>query len=109
MALLSALQVSFNENEELAGEKVGFFGYGSGSKSKVFAGKISKNWKDVVAKWDLFENLKNRLAIDFDTYEKLHRKQLQHSVKSDYSGFGLQSVELENPVLMGARYYRYKD
>ena len=109
MALLSALQVSFNENEELAGEKVGFFGYGSGSKSKVFAGKISKNWKDVVAKWNLFENLKNRLAIDFDTYEKLHRKQLQYSVKSDYSGFGLQSVELENPVLMGARYYGYKE
>lgn len=109
MALLSALQVSFNENEKLAGEKVGFFGYGSGSKSKVFAGRISENWKDVVAKWDLFENLKNRLAIDFDTYEKLHRKQLQHSVKSDYSGFGLESVELENPVLMGARYYGYKE
>lgn len=108
MALLSALQTSFNENEELSGEEIGFLGYGSGSKSKVFAGKVSENWKTVVAKWDLFENLKNRLAIDFDTYEKLHRKQLEHSVNPDYTGFGLESVELENPVLKGARYYGYK-
>ncbi len=108
MALLSGLQTSFNENEELAGEEIGFVGYGSGSKSKVFAGKVSENWKNVVAKWDLFENLKNRLAIDFDTYEKLHRKQLEYSVNPDYTGFGLESVELENPVLKGARYYGYK-
>jgi len=108
MALLSGLQTSFNENEELAGEEIGFVGYGSGSKSKVFAGKVSENWKTVVAKWDLFESLKKRLAIDFDTYEKLHRKQLEYSVNPDYNGFGLQSVELENPVLKGARYYGYK-
>lgn len=108
MALLSALQTSFNENEELSGQEIGFLGYGSGSKSKVFAGKVSENWKTVVAKWDLFENLKNRLAIDFDTYEKLHRKQLEHSVNPDYTGFGLESVELENPLLKGARYYGYK-
>lgn len=109
MALLSALQVSFNENEELAGQEIGFLGYGSGSKSKVFAGKVSENWKNVATKWNLFENLNKRLAIDFDTYEKLHRKQLEHSVNPDYNGFGLQYVELENPVLLGARYYDYKE
>lgn len=108
MALLSALQTSFNENEELAGQEIGFLGYGSGSKSKVFAGKVSENWKNVVAKWDLFEELKNRTPIDFDTYEKLHRKQLENSVNENYKGFGLQSVELESPVLKGARYYNYK-
>ena len=35
MAFLSALQTSFNENEELTGKEIGFIGYGSGSKSKV--------------------------------------------------------------------------
>ncbi|REC51229.1 MULTISPECIES: hydroxymethylglutaryl-CoA synthase family protein [Chryseobacterium] len=108
MALLSALQTSFNENEELAGQQIGFLGYGSGSKSKVFAGKVSENWKNVVKKWNLFESLKNRTSIDFETYEKLHRKQLQNSVNENYKGFGLTSVELENPVLKGARYYDYK-
>lgn len=109
MALLSALQVSFNENEELSGEEIGFLGYGSGSKSKVFVGEISENWKKVVSKWNLFEELRNRTAIDFDTYEKLHRKQLNESVNQSYKGFGLQSIEQENPVLRGARYYGYQD
>jgi hydroxymethylglutaryl-CoA synthase len=108
MALLSALQTSFNENEELAGEEIGFLAYGSGSKSKVFAGKVSENWKNVVSKWNLFEELKNRTAIDFETYEKLHRKQLEISVNENYKGFGLKSVELENPVLNGARYYSFQ-
>lgn len=108
MALLSALQTSFNEDEELAGQEIGFLGYGSGSKSKVFAGKISDNWKKVVEKWNVFEGLKNRTAIDFDTYEKLHRKQLETSVNENYKGFGLKSVELENPVLKGARYYDFQ-
>lgn len=109
MALLSGLQTSFNENEELAGQEIGFLGYGSGSKSKVFAGKVSDNWKNVVTKWNLFENLNERLAIDFDMYEKLHRKQIDHSVNPEYSGFGLESVEHENPVLLGARYYGFKE
>ncbi|MBD8082163.1 hydroxymethylglutaryl-CoA synthase family protein [Chryseobacterium caseinilyticum] len=108
MALLSALQVSFNENEDLTGNEIGFLGYGSGSKSKVFAGKVSPNWKNVVSKWNLFETLKNRLAINFETYEKLHRKQLVHSINPSYEGFGLKSVEAENPVLLGARYYAYQ-
>lgn len=108
MALLSALQVSFNENEELAGQEIGFLGYGSGSKSKVFAGKVSENWKSIAEKWDLFENLKNRTAIDFETYEKLHRKQLKKSVNENYKGFGLEDIEQENAVLKGARYYGYQ-
>ena len=108
MALLSAFQSSYDENENLSGEEIGFLAYGSGSKSKVFAGKVSPKWKNVVSKWNLFETLKNRLAIDFNTYEKLHRKQLEHSVNPDYNGFGLDRVELENPVLKGARYYQHK-
>ena len=108
MALLSALQTSFNENEDLMEKEIGFLAYGSGSKSKVFVGKISPEWKSVVEKWNLFENLKNRLAIDFDTYEKLHRKQLDSSVNPNYKGFGLTRIEKESPVLKGARYYSYQ-
>ncbi len=108
MAMLSALQTSFNEKEELAGQEIGFLGYGSGSKSKVFAGKVSEDWKSVVAKWNLFDGLKSRTPVSFGTYEKLHRKQLQESVNKNYRGFGLKYVELENPVLKGARYYQYQ-
>ena len=108
MAFLSGLQTSFNDNEDLSGKEIGFFGYGSGSKSKVFAGKVSENWRKVVDKWNLFENLNNRTAINFETYERLHRKQLNQSVNTGYNGFGLVSIEDGNPVLNGARYYSYK-
>ncbi|WP_028121891.1 hydroxymethylglutaryl-CoA synthase family protein [Epilithonimonas tenax] len=108
MALLSALQTSFNENEDLSEKEIGFLAYGSGSKAKVFVGKVSPEWKSVVEKWNLFEELKNRLPINFETYEKLHRKQLDSSVNQNYKGFGLRSVEKESPVLKGARYYSYK-
>lgn len=108
MALLSALQVGYDNNEELADQKVGFLAYGSGSKSKVFAGKIGSNWKSIVEKWQLFETLENRIAIDFDTYEKLHKKQLKSSVNTQYKGFGLTHIEQENPLALGARHYAYQ-
>ena len=108
MALLSALQVSANDGEDLSGKKVGFFAYGSGSKSKVFEATIGTNWKSVVGKWNLFDHLKERQAIDFPTYEKLHRKQAENSVAADKKGFKLDYTETENPVLKGARYYEYK-
>ncbi|MCT3788584.1 hydroxymethylglutaryl-CoA synthase family protein [Elizabethkingia anophelis] len=109
MALLSALQVASNEGEDLSGKKIGFFAYGSGSKSKVFEATIGANWKGVVEKWNLFENLQERKSIDFATYEKLHRKQTGNSVSADKKGFGLDYTETENPVLKGARYYKYKN
>ena len=108
MAMLSAFQSSFDNGEDLTHQKFGFLGYGSGSKSKVFVGKVGEQWKDVVEKWNLFESLKNRKAIDFETYEKLHRKQLSDSVNPQYKGFGLTDVEKENPVLLGARTYGYR-
>ena len=36
MSLLSMLNYHFDMNNELAGEKVGFISYGSGSKAKIF-------------------------------------------------------------------------
>lgn len=108
MALLSALQTSFNEDENLEEQEIGFLAYGSGSKAKVFVGKVSPEWKSVVEKWNLFEELKNRLPIDFETYEKLHRKQLDSSVNGNYKGFGLTRIEKESLVLKGARYYDYQ-
>ena len=108
MALLSALQVSFDREEELSGKELGFLAYGSGSKSKVFSGKRNENWKSVVEKWQLFETLGNRKVVDFSTYEKLHRKQLKTSVNPNYKGFGLVEIERENPLSYGARKYQFK-
>ena len=35
----------------------GLCGYGSGAKAKVFEGKVSPRWREVVSRWHLFERL----------------------------------------------------
>lgn len=108
MAMLSAFQATYDANEDLENKKIGFLAYGSGSKSKVFAGKVGSKWREVVEKWKIFDNLKNRTPISFEIYEKLHRKQLSNSVNPDYKGFGLVRIEENNPVSIGARYYKHR-
>lgn len=106
-ALLSALQVSFDNQEELAGQKIGFIGYGSGSKSKVFEGIVSENWKNVMEKVNLFEMLSNRTEITYQQYEDLHNKVLKTPI-NPRKGFALSKIEKEIPNLEGARYYTNK-
>ena len=106
-AFLSALQVSFDNGEELTDQKIGFIGYGSGSKSKVFEGIISKDWKEVIRKVNLFELLNNRLQITYQQYEDLHNKKLKTSL-SDEKVFALSFIEKEITNLEGARYYNIK-
>ncbi|MFV0171886.1 hydroxymethylglutaryl-CoA synthase [Empedobacter falsenii] len=106
-AFLSALQVSTDNNEDLTGKTVGFISYGSGSKSKVFQGKIGEGWKDVMNKVDLFNYLNQREAISFEQYEDLHNKNQKTSINAS-KGFALDRIETEIPDLKGARYYTFK-
>lgn len=107
MALLSGLSGSYEAGEDLEGQKLGFFAYGSGSKSKVFSGVVGKEWKEVASSWNLQESLENRERIDFETYEKLHRKQLSAPVGGTPKGFGLEGIESNKIERLGARYYRF--
>ena len=79
------------------------------SKSKVFEGIIENNWHNKIAQIPLFETLLNRKEIDFSTYEKLHKKQLKHSISTNSNKFELDKIEKENPLLIGARYYKFID
>jgi len=107
LGLLSTLCHHFQQKSELANQKMGFIAYGSGSKSKVFEAEVSQNWQNQIGKINLFETLENRKAIDFETYEKLHKKELKQSVIAAKKEFYLDSIEKENPVLVGARYYKF--
>ncbi|MCF6128998.1 hydroxymethylglutaryl-CoA synthase [Flavobacterium sp. AS60] len=107
LGLLSTLCYHFQQKSDLTNAKFGFIAYGSGSKSKVFEAEVSENWEAAIAKVNLFETLKNCIAIDFITYEKLHKKEVKQSVITPKNEFYLDSIEKENPVLVGARYYKY--
>lgn len=109
LGMLSALCYHAKQNTPLENKKVGFIAYGSGSKSKVFEATVCENWKSVISKINLFETLENNQSIDFETYEKLHKKEIVESVLSPKNEFVLTSIEKENPVLVGARYYEFME
>jgi hydroxymethylglutaryl-CoA synthase len=109
MGLLSTLAHFYDTDQEIANSKFGFLAYGSGSKSKVFEGTIQDDWKEAVAKCNLFETLKSSFEIDLETYEKLHKKEQNQSIRTPQNEWILERIETEIPNLLGARYYKWID
>ena len=106
LALMSTLESDFNEGSELKDSVFGFFGYGSGSKSKVFEGRLQDGWKEVVGQFNIFKKLDSAHPIDYKTYEQIHRKQLKESILPPSNEFAIESIGTEG-VRLGARYYRW--
>jgi hydroxymethylglutaryl-CoA synthase len=108
LALMSTLETDFLEEESLEGRTIGFFAYGSGSKSKVFSGEVQPQWKNVVSQWKTHERLNDRQAIDFETYLSLHRKEPGAPVATHPTGhFFLEEVDWKGS-LPGKRTYHCK-
>lgn len=109
MGLLSTLAHFYDTKMEISEEKFGFLAYGSGSKSKVFEGTIQADWRTAIAPVRLFETLERSYEIDFETYEKLHKKEQKNSIQLPKNEWVLDRIEKENPNLIGARYYKWID
>ena len=107
MGFLSTLSHFYNTNKEITGNTFGFLAYGSGSKSKVFEGIIQDQWKEALANVKLFETLEQSFEIDFETYEKLHKKEQKQSIQTPKNEWILDRIEFESPNLLGARYYKW--
>jgi hydroxymethylglutaryl-CoA synthase len=107
LALMSSLHFDWKDGADLEGKVLGFFGYGSGSKSKVFEGVMQAGWKEVVRNFQLGVKLDKRTAINYTTYEQLHRGQLKESVQEPQQEFFLARVESEGTYL-GARRYNWQ-
>ena len=108
MALVSFLYESLCEGIDISKKKIGFVAYGSGAKSKVFEATINSGWSQIVRGITVKQQLENRIAIDYSTYDKLHKKQLQDSVVSPKNEFSIKKVSKE-PNTLGATHYRWND
>lgn len=104
LALMSSLESDAQEKSRLAGKRIGFVAYGSGSKSKVFEAVVQKGWESVAARFGVFEKLNKRRAIDYDQYERLHTGAQVEPVFKEVKRWGLERVGQEGATL-GARYY----
>tara|TARA_B100001175_G_scaffold251773_1_gene219206 strand:+ start:1642 stop:3063 length:1422 start_codon:yes stop_codon:yes gene_type:complete len=103
MSLLSMLNFHFENKNQIAGEKVGFIGYGSGSKAKIFQGIIQDKWADKIKTSKLFEFLKTRKEISFSMYEKLHQNKEVSPLTNHSARFSHTDQE---PNSKGYRYYK---
>ncbi len=103
MSLISLLTIANEKKQLLSGNKIGFLSYGSGSKSKILEGVISKNWNEKISNLNVFESIKEREVIDFNTYEKIHNSAQKSPIKNN-SAIVLTEIETkENKT--GFRYY----
>ena len=104
MSLISLLYSSHEKDKNISGNNVGFLSYGSGSKSKIFEGKIAKDWQSKISGLDVFKKLDQRKLIDFETYEKLHNGSLKKPI-SNHQNIVLDRIDdQENKV--GFRHYK---
>lgn len=108
LALMSLLEADFQEGCELRGLRLGFFAYGSGSKSKVFEGEVQARWREVTGRFHLMERLENRKAIGYRTYEALHRGRRTRPAGPVEGRFLLDRVEAEPGNYLGARSYAWQ-
>lgn len=108
LSLMSTLEAACTEGQELEGHLLGFFSYGSGSKSKVFEGELQPGWREAAQCFQLAQRLSRRTAIDYYTYEQLHRGQAAESTLPVQGEFFLKEVCREKGVREGARTYGWK-
>ena len=106
LALMSTFESDLEENSNLDDSYFGLCGYGSGAKAKVFEAKVNPRWREVVARWHLFERLAGRIAIDQVTYENLHKGTQDNSVISPTGEFALVEIG-EEGVMEGSRHYEW--
>ena len=108
LSLMSCLELDLKDGLDMAGRQLGFIGYGSGSKSKVFEATVQTGWKKIVEQFKLDDRLDNRRRIDYATYEHLHRGRMESSVIPPSREFAIDRISYDQP-LVGARYYRWKE
>ena len=72
----------------------------------MFEASIQPAWKEVVQSFQIKQKLANRKALDYPTYEALHRMQMDKSIIAPKEEFALASISTE-VLKEGARYYEW--
>lgn len=105
LSLMSLLEADAADGSLKAGDRIGCFAYGSGSKSKVFEVALAADWAGVAGRFGLMERLGKRTAIDYAAYEQLHRGLIGARVAPRPGVFYLESIHEARDQQEGARAY----
>lgn len=105
-ALMSFLEAQVGSETEMESDKLGFFAYGSGAKSKVFEGRLQEGWESVASKFGLSEKLENRKRLSYEDYVSLHLEIRSESVQEPSLAYYLDQIG-DSGFELGARFYRF--
>ncbi len=109
MGLRSLLEFEFRKGTDLENKRIGFGSYGSGSSAMVFSGVIQPEYKQVVNKMDLEEDIGPRQKLSMVEYERLHRneRKFSDSVVRAHKEFVLVKLGGTTADKAGFREYEY--
>jgi hydroxymethylglutaryl-CoA synthase len=106
----SSLEFEYQKGINLAGKRVGFGSYGSGSSAMVFSGVIQDEYASVVKNMNLETELGARKRLTLEEYENLHENKLtpDKSMLNTSKEFILVDVKTEEET-RGERRYAYNE
>jgi len=106
----SSLEFEYQKGIDLAGKRVGFGSYGSGSSAMVFSGVIQPEYEKIVKDMNLETELGPRKKLSLEEYEKLHESKLttDQAFLSLKKEFVLAEIETK-PESIGQRRYTYNE
>ena len=106
----SSLEFEYQKGIDLAGKRVGFGSYGSGSSAMVFSGVIQPEYEKVVKDMNLETELGPRKKLSLEEYEKLHESKLatDQAFLAPKKEFILAEIETK-PESIGQRRYTYNE
>lgn len=104
----SSLEFEHRKGVDLAGKRVGFGSYGSGSSAMVFSGVVGQRYGEVVGGMDLEGEIGPRRRLSLDEYEDLHenRRPPGQPVLDGGREFVLTDIKT-SPDSRGERKYRF--
>jgi hydroxymethylglutaryl-CoA synthase len=111
LGLRSALEFEYKKGTDLVGKRVGFGSYGSGSSAMVFSGIIQPEYKEIVKRMDLENEIGPRKKLSIEEYEQLHKgeRNLSDSIFHYNNEFVLVKIGSSSDTREGSREYCYTE
>jgi len=108
VARASALKHAYENDIDLAGQRLGVGSYGSGAQAEVHAETVQPNWREEIAQLNVDEQLAARYDLTWEEYESVHDAH-NHDVDDDVEPFTTPHGEFafDGWGRMGERKYTY--
>lgn len=106
----SSLEFEYQKGIDLAGKRIGFGSYGSGSSAMVFSGVVQPEYEKIVKDMNLEVEIGPRKKLSLEEYEKLHESKLNpdQAFLVPTKEFVLAEIHT-NPESSGERRYIYNE